>query len=83
MRGKQSHPNREGLDQESAERAELYRLWPPARLQVPILVHSAAVNDEIPEEAEIEMAVRGLKGGKEGGPSGMRAEDQKGWRQRG
>ena len=38
IRGKQSHPTREGLDQDSADRAELYRCWPLARLRVPILV---------------------------------------------
>ena len=35
--GKHVHPTREGLDQESKVRAELYRCWPPARLKVPIL----------------------------------------------
>ena len=39
-----------------------------------------AVNNDIPEEAEIEMAVHWLKGGKARGPAGMRAEDLKGWR---
>ena len=49
------------------------------RLRSPILVQPAAVNEEIPAEAEIDMAVRGLKGGRAGGPLGMRAEDLKGW----
>ena len=47
---------------------------------MPILVHLAAVNNAIPTEAEVELRVRGLKGAKLGGPSGMRAEDLKGWR---
>ena len=40
-----------------------------------------AVNDDILEEVEIDIAVLGLKGGRAGGPSGMRAKDLKGWRQ--
>ena len=40
----------------------------------------SAVNNYIPVEAEIEMAVQGVKGGIEGGPSGMREEELKGWR---
>ena len=39
----------------------------------------AAVNDYIPSESEIDMAVRVFKGGRVGDPSGMRAEDLKGW----
>ena len=71
--GKQAHPTREGLDQESAVRVELYRLRPPARLKVPILVQPAEVNDDVPTEAEGELAVRGIKGGRAGVPSDMRA----------
>ena len=81
MRGEQAHPTRDGLDQVSADREELYRCQPPAILRFPILVQLSAVNDDIPEEAEIEMAVRGLKGGREGVLLGIRAEDLKRWRQ--
>ena len=62
------------------DRAELYICRPPARLKVPILVQPEAVNDDIPAKTEIGLAVRGLKGGRLGGPLGMRAEDMKGWR---
>ena len=61
------------------DRAEIYRCRPPARLKVPILVQMAAVNDEITTKAEVELVVRGLKGGRSGGLSGMRVEDLKGW----
>ena len=37
------------------------------------------VEDRVLEEAKIEQSVRGLKGGRAGGPSGMWAEDLKGW----
>ena len=36
-------------------------------------------NDKIPSEADIDLVVWGLKGGRVGGPSGMRAKDLKGW----
>ena len=49
-------------------------------MKVLILVQPAAVNDDVPTEAEIDLAVRGLKGGRVGGPLGMRLEDLKGWR---
>ena len=70
---------REHLDQIVMERVELYRCIPPEVLQVPILVTLAAVDDIISEEAEIEQAVRCLKRGRAGGPSGMWAEGLKGW----
>ena len=63
----------------SADRAELYICCPQARLWVPILVYPSEVNDEIPEETEIEISVLGLKGGREGGPLGMCVKDLKGW----
>ena len=44
------------------------------------MVQPAAVNDDVPTEAEIDLAVRGLKGGRVGGPLGMRLEDLKRWR---
>ena len=48
VRGKHYHPTREILDQVSADRAELYICCPPARLWVPILVQTSAVNNYIP-----------------------------------
>ena len=45
-----------------------------------MLVQLSAVNNDIPVEAEIEIVVQGMKGGIEGGPSGMRADNLKGWR---
>ena len=81
MRGKQAPPTREGLDQVSADKAELYRCYPPTRICVPILVHPLVVNDYIPEESEIVIAVLGLKVGRAWGPLGMRMKDLKGWQQ--
>ena len=61
------------------ERAEIYRRRTPEEICVPILVSPAEVEDRVSEEAEIVQAVRGLKGGRAGGLSGIRAEDLKGW----
>ena len=47
-----------------------------------MLVQLSAVNNDIPVEAEIEIVVQGMKGGIEGGPSGMREEELKGWRKK-
>ena len=44
----------------------------------PILIQPAAVNDNVPTEAEVKLAVRGLKGGRVGGPSRMIDEELKG-----
>ena len=60
--GKQAHTTREGLDQELTIRAELYRCRPPARLKILILIQPVAVNDDVPTEAEVKMAVRGQVG---------------------
>ena len=79
MRDKQAHTIREGLDQELADREKLYRFRPPERLKVPILVHPAAVDDDVPTDAEVYLAVQGVKWGRSGCPSGMIAEDLKGW----
>ena len=37
------------------------------------------IADGVPTKAEVETASKGLKGGRSGGPSGMCAEDLKGW----
>ena len=73
---------REHLNRIDTEREELYRCTIPEGIRVPILVFPAEVEDGVPEEAEISQAVRGLKGGRAGGLSGIRAEDLiKGWLQ--
>ena len=56
----------------SADRAELYRCRPPEGLWVPLLLQPSVVSDDIPSEAEIEMAVKRLKVRRAGGLSFMR-----------
>ena len=77
--GKQTHHIREDLDQESVVREEIYRCRPPERLKVPILVQMMEDNNQVPTEAEVELAVRGMILGIAGGPSGMISYDLKGW----
>ena len=45
-----------------------------------ILVQPMEVNDEVPMEADFDLAVQGLRAGRAGGPSEIRAEYLKGWR---
>ena len=44
-----------------------------------ITIESFAVEDGVPEEEEIEWAVKRLRNNRTGGPSQMRAEYLKGW----
>ena len=50
------------------------------KAQGPHIGTSGGLNDDVPKEAEVELEVWGMKGGRAGGLSGMRAEDLKGWR---
>ena len=59
------------------ERAELYRCRLPEGLSIPLLVRQSDIKDGISREAEVAEEVRGMKGGRLGGPSGMHAEDLK------
>ena len=79
MRGVQAPPTMEALDKVTVERVEIYRCSPPKSLRVPLLVRKAKIEDGIPMESEVAEEVRGLKGCRAGGPSGMRAEDLKEW----
>ena len=51
------------------ERMDIYMCRPLEGLRVPILVTTAAEDDGIPSEAEIDQAFRHLKMGIVGGPS--------------
>ena len=71
--------SREHLDSIATERLEIYRCRPPEGLRFPILVTPAAVENGILGEEEVAQAVRIFKRGRDGAPSGMRAEDLKEW----
>ena len=72
-RSAQDPPTLEALYEVSTERTELYRCRPPEVLRVPILVRQSDIADGVPKEVEVETVVKGLKGGRAGPPSGMRA----------
>ena len=78
-RGRQAPRLWESFEAISTERAELYRCQTPEGFRVPVLVRLAAVADGIPEATEIEQAIKYLWRGREGGTSGMQAEDLKVW----
>ena len=77
-RGEQDQPTRDVLDQDLAVKTELYICRPPSRLKVLILFQPLKVNDEVPTESEVNLAVRGMRAERVGGPSGTRGEDLKG-----
>ena len=69
----------EALDEVLTDREELYQNRPPEVLRVPILVQQSYIKYSIPTELYFETEVKGLKGGRAGGPLVMHAEDLKGW----
>ena len=63
----------------TAERVTLYSWVPPTGDSIPVDIAPFAVEDGVPEETEVEWAVKRLKNNRAGGASRMRAEDLKGW----
>ena len=55
------------------ERVSLYQRVPPPGNTIPVSVQPLAVDKYLPEEAEIEWAVKWLRPNRFGGPSGVRA----------
>ena len=72
-------PARATLKQVTAERVALYSRVPLPGDIIPVNIEPFAVEDGVPEEGEIEWAVKLLQNNRAGGPSRMRAEDLKGW----
>ena len=73
-------PARATLKGVTAERVALYsRVPPPPGDNIPVTIEPFAVEDGVPEEEEIEWAVKRLQNNRAGGPSRMRVEDLKGW----
>ena len=70
-RGTQAPPTLEALDEVLTDRAEPYSCRPLEGLKVPILVQQSDIKDDIPTEAEVETAVKGIKGGRAVVPLGM------------
>lgn len=74
-----SKPSRMDMAQVTNEFHDLYQKRTPPGEPIPILVSPFDVNDQVPDEKEIEEAVRRMRRGKAPGPSGLRAEDLKRW----
>ena len=65
-------------------KAAVDRSLSPARAtsrgdSIPVDIEPFAVEDGVPEEGEVEWAVKRLQNNRAGGPLRMRAEDLKGW----
>ena len=58
---------------------ELYRRVPPPGENIPVNVDPSNIDDSVPTEVEGEEAVKKLRRNRSGGPSGIRAENIKGW----
>ena len=62
------------MDAQTIEREKLYAKVEPPGEPIPINVEPFAINDATPTEAEIRAVVKGLKNGRAGGVSGIKAE---------
>jgi hypothetical protein len=78
--GRTSHPSKKDLKILQTDYGELLTNKPPAGEPISILVSPFDVDDSIPSEAEIEKVVGRLHSGRRPGPTGMRPEDLKEWR---
>ena len=72
-------PARATLKRVTAERVVLYSRVPPLGDNIPVTIEPFVVEGGVPEEEEIEWAVKRLQNNRAGGASWMRAEDLKGW----
>ena len=61
------------------ERVALYIRAPPPGDSIPVEIEPFEVEDGVPDEGEIEWAVKRLRNNRAGGPPRMRAEELKGW----
>ena len=77
--GSPSYPTREGLEQTSTPREDLYRWQPLGGEPIPILVQPVSIAEGPLEGEEITAEVRKIRTGRAGGPSGMKAEHHKTW----
>ena len=57
----------------------MYSHVPPPGDNIPVAIQYCMVKDLVPEEGEIEWAVKRLRNNRSGGASRMRAEHIKGW----
>ena len=67
------------MERQTKEREELYAKQAPPGDPIPINVGPYPVEDGIPPDSEIRVAVKAMNNGRAGGSSRIRAEDLKGW----
>ena len=72
-------PARVTLERITAERVAMYSYVPPPEENIPFEIHPFQVNDLVPEEGEIEWAIKQLRNNRSRGPSRMRTEHVKLW----
>ena len=72
-------PTRATLKRITEERVTLYSRVPPLGDSIPVDIELFAVRDGVPEEGEVEWAVKRLQNNRARGASRTRAEDIKGW----
>ena len=72
-------PCNETMVTQTSERVKLYRKVPPPGDPIPINVEPKEVEDTCPGDVELRDVVRGLRNGRAGGTTGIRAETIKGW----
>ena len=72
-------PARATLERITANQTELYCRVPPPGEGILIHVEETSIDDSVPMEDEVEAAVKKLRRNRAGGPSGIRAENIKGW----
>ena len=68
-----------GMEVQTKERVELYTKVPSPGESIPINVDPFPIKDDTPTDEEIRETVRGLRNGRAGGASKIRAEDVKDW----
>ena len=67
------------LERITTERVAMYSRVPPPGDNIPVELETFKVEDVVPEEGEIEWAVKRLRNNRSGGALQMRAEHIKGW----
>ena len=72
-------PAQATLERIMVERVDIYSYVPSPGKNIPISVQPVPVDDSVPREDEIQVAVEQLRRNRSGGPSGMRDEHLKGW----
>ena len=72
-------PCRESMTRQTKEQEELYTKVEPPGEPIPINVEPYSINDETPGDAELRYVVPGMRNGRAGRVSGIRAEHMKEW----